>query len=105
MDVPDRPRATGALMLIFAAASQNFDSRLRTRTVANVFIAVLGILLLIFVSEIVLLLFAAILVAVLLRPGRAAYKATRDTGRWAVLIVVTLLSLHSAQSVAGRTDR
>ena len=67
---------------------------MRTRTVANVFIAVLGILLLIFVSEIVLMLFAAILMAVLLRA--LAEPITKRVGipeGWAVLIVVTLLAL------------
>jgi predicted PurR-regulated permease PerM len=67
---------------------------MRTRTVANVVIAALALLLVIFVSEIVLLLFAAILIAVLLR-ALAEPFATRVgiPQRWAVVIVVMLLVL------------
>ena len=67
---------------------------MRTRTVANVVIATLAVLLVIFVSEIVLLLFAAILIAVLLRAlGELLAKRVGIPPRWAVVIVVVLLAL------------
>ena len=67
---------------------------MRTRTVANVVIAVLAVLLVIFVSEIVLLLFAAILIAVLLRAlAEPLAKRVGIPQRWAVVIVVMLLAL------------
>ena len=67
---------------------------MRTRTVANVVIAALAVLLVIFVSEIVLLLFAAILIAVLLRAlSELLAKRVGIPQRWAVVIVVMLLAL------------
>ena len=67
---------------------------MRTRTVANVVIAALAVLLVIFVSEIVLLLFAAILIAVLLRAlSEPLAKRVGIPQRWAVVIVVMLLVL------------
>ena len=67
---------------------------MRTRTVANVVIAALAVLLVIFVSEIVLLLFAAILIAVLLRAlSEPLAKRVGIPQRWAVVIVVMLLAL------------
>jgi predicted PurR-regulated permease PerM len=66
----------------------------RPRTVANVAIAALAVLLVIFVSEIVLLLFAAILIAVLLRAlAELLAKRAGISPRWAVAIVVMLLAL------------
>ena len=65
-----------------------------TRTVTNVVIAALAVLLVIFVSEIVLLLFAAILIAVLLRAlSELLAKRVGIPQRWAVVIVVMLLVL------------
>ena len=67
---------------------------MRTRTVVNIVIAALALLLVIFVSEIVLLLFAAILIAVLLRA--LAELLANQVGippRWALMIVVVLLPL------------
>jgi predicted PurR-regulated permease PerM len=67
---------------------------MRARTVANVVIATLALLLVIFVSEIVLLLFAAILIAVLLRAlAELLAKRVGIPPRWAVVIVVMLLAL------------
>ena len=67
---------------------------MRTRTVTNVVIAALAVLLVIFVSEIVLLLFAAILIAVLLRALAELFaKRVGIPQRWAVVIVVMLLAL------------
>ncbi len=67
---------------------------MRTRTVVNVVIAALALLLVIFVSEIVLLLFAAILIAVLLRAlAELLAKRVGIPPRWAVVIVVVLLAL------------
>ena len=67
---------------------------MRTRTVTNVVIAALAVLLVIFVSEIVLLLFAAILIAVLLRAlSELLAKRVGIPQRWAVVIVVMLLVL------------
>ena len=67
---------------------------MRTRTVTNVVIAALAVLLVIFVSEIVLLLFAAILIAVLLRAmSEPLAKRVGIPQRWAVVIVVMLLVL------------
>ena len=67
---------------------------MRTRTVVNVVIAALALLLVIFVSEIVLLLFAAILIAVLLRAlSELLAKRFGIPQRWAVVIVVMLLAL------------
>ncbi len=67
---------------------------MRTRTVVNVVIAALALLLVIFVSEIVLLLFAAILIAVLLRAlAELLAKRVGIPPRWALVIVVALLAL------------
>ena len=67
---------------------------MRTRTVVNVVIAALALLLVIFVSEIVLLLFAAILIAVLLRAlAELLAKRVGIPPRWALMIVVVLLAL------------
>jgi len=67
---------------------------MRTRTVANIVIATLAVLLVTFVSEIVLLLFAAILIAVLLRALAELFaKRVGIPQRWAVVIVVMLLAL------------
>jgi predicted PurR-regulated permease PerM len=67
---------------------------MRTRTVTNVVIAALAVLLVIFVSEIVLLLFAAILIAVLLRALAELFaKRIGIPQRWAMVIVVMLLAL------------
>ena len=66
---------------------------MHTRTVVNVVIAVLALLLVIFVSEIVLLLFAAILIAVLLRAlAELLAKQVGIPPRWAVVSVVALLA-------------